>query len=475
MRTALHLLLAVAGAAVLAALIPQERTAAAVVARWRAGTDGPGTATTAVLDALGLLDVIGSWWFGTLAGLLLVSLVACLLARARVLLTAGRRPPPGGPDLERLGHVAVLRTGQDPEAALAAVAPVLRRRRFRVARRDVRGRPRLAAERVRAREVASLGFHVCILVLLAAVAVGQAWGFAGQVDLVEGEAFTETALAYDGTAAGPGWSTGDHRGFRLALTAFRMREHPDGTPIEQVAVVRVDDGSPREVAVNRPLRHDGMRVHVARWGLAPRVTVRDAATGEALADGAVRLAAAGPLAWRGLVVLPGGDPAAPVALDLVLLPEARVGPDGRPQAVGTGGMPVLLVDAFAGADVVRDDGARREVDRSRPPLGPTAVLTADTPGAVAGGRYEVSFAAPARWAGFQVSRVPGTPVLLAAAVGLLLALTVSLRAWPVRVWVEARPVPGGAEVVVAAVARARPEALEAAFPRLVAALARRLG
>jgi cytochrome c biogenesis protein ResB len=168
---------------------------------------------------------------------------------------------------------------------------------------------------------------------------------------------------------------------------------------------------------------------------------------------------------------PGRDQ---VVLDLILLPDAQLGADGRPTAIGEGDEPVLLVAAHRGPEVLLEDGERREVDRRQPELGTTAALTVGAPAMVGDGRWEVTFTEPARWVGFQVSRVPGSRAAFAASLLLLVALTASLLAYPTRLWVEARPVEGGTELTVAGVARHRPEAFDAAFPRHVDALRRRV-
>jgi cytochrome c biogenesis protein len=474
MSTALYLLLAVAAGAVLAVAIPQEATNPTAVAHWRAGVSGPGPMVTALLDGAGLFDIMGTWWFQAIAGLLLVSLVACLVPRHRALARAWRRLPPRGRSLDELTHRVALRTALPPDEALAAARTALRRRRHRC-RVLPAGRDRaaqLAAERgVRAREAGSLAFHDAVLLLLLGVAVGHVFGFTGQVDVVEGAAFSDTRLSYDGVTAGPGFGVADHRGFVVGLDAFRTSDLPDGTPREFVATVRVDGGPPVEVEVNHPLIHDGVRLHLARHGLAPTVRIADG-DGTALFDAPVLLAPAGPLAWVGLAVV--RDDRGERAVDLVWLPDARVDADGRPTAVGGGsGGGVLVADVYPGM-AVRTDGRARSVDRSVGALGTTAVVTPEGSAPLGDAGWTIAVGQPVRWAGFSVSRTPGLRLLLVAGLILLAGLVVSLYATPQRLWVEARAVPGGSELVVAGVGRHRPWALDRTFPAAVRAIERRL-
>lgn len=477
MRTALWLLLAVAAAALVAVVIPQETTNAATVAHWRAGVAGPGPVTTSLLDAAGVFDVFGAWWFTGLTALLLASLVTCLVPRHRALARSWRRPPPEGRRLASLHHSQRLTTALPAAEAAMATAAVLRRRRYRVRVLALDGgqTTQVAAERGRrAREAGSLAFHTAIVAMLGAVALGHLWGFTGQVDLVEGETFTDARLAYDRWSAGPAFGIEDHRGTATTLAAFRTSTHPNGTPKEFVATVEVE-GTRADVEVNHPLVRDGTRLHLARYGLAPRLIVRDAATAEVLHDAPVKLATAGPLAWRGMTTVGVPDAAGnQLALDLVLLPDAAVGADGRPVALGTGavGSPVLLVDAVLGPDVVRDDGPARSVDRTAGTLGASAVVQPGAAVPAGDGRITVEFSDPVFWAGFQVTRTPGLRLLLASALVMLIGLTVSLRAYPRRVWVEARATGSGSELLVAGVARDREDHFTGELSRLLGDLRR---
>jgi cytochrome c biogenesis protein len=497
MSTALWLLLALATAAMLAVAVPQEATAADQVAHWRAGVSGPGTAVARLLDGAGLFDVFGSWWFRGLTLLLLTSLVACLLPRTRGLARGWRAPPAAGRNLDRVRHRATFVTPLSVDELLPSAAKVLRRQRYRIRLIDASaspsGHPQLAAEAGRrARETASLTFHWSIPLLLAGVLIGQLHGFTGQVDVVVGDRFAETRLSYDDARPGPLSRLDHHRGFVISLQQFRTSQLPDGTPAEFVATVAIheptgaDQGTgtvelpPVEVSINHPLVHDGVRLHLARYGWAPRVIVRDA-TGEAVFDAPVLLAAAGPLAWRGVAAMD-----ADTALDVVWLSDSTVDDEGRPTSFGSRapggsadssstlstatGPSVALVEIHRGRDVMRTIGTRREIDPAAVPHGTATVVENQGPAAL--GDWTIELGATPMWAGFQVTRTPGLRLLLAAAVLLLAGLTGSLRAYPRRVWVEAVPVLGGTRVTIAGVARHRPWTFDESFPRIVAAVRR---
>lgn len=473
MSTALWLLLALACSSVVGAFVPQERTHQVTLERWRQGVEGPGAGVTAVLDGLGITDVFGSPWFLTLAGLLLASLTVCLARRWAAFARAARRPPPPGRRLAALTHLAALETDLPEDPALDAVRARLARRRWRTAVYDLGGGTRqVAAQRVGWREAGSLAFHTALPAALAAAALGGLGGFTGQVDVVEGEAFADTAVAYDSVRPGRWWSLDAHGGFVLRLESFTTSEHPNGVPAEfrATATVTGATGEARLVQVepNAPLRQDGMRVHLARHGLAPQVVVRDG-DGAEVFEGHLRLEETERGLWVGTAAV--GFAGHGHVLDVVLLEGAVVDGSGRLRAAGGGDVPVLLADVYP-AGAARPDG----LDRSAGALGATAVAAPGQPVALDGTGWTLELDRIERWVGFQVSRTPGSWLLLGAALAGLAGLTVSLFAYPRRVWVEARARPGGGtRLLVAGAARARPWVFTERFPALVADLSRSAG
>ena len=500
MSTALGLLFALAAAAIVATFVPQEPVLAPTVAEWRAGVDaagdpaGPGQAVSAVLDALRLYDVFGSAWFMTLTVLLFVSLSGCLLPRYRAFLKVARRPPAAGRDLDRLTSRRVLATSATPEEALAAAEGVLRRRRFRRRRLSAADSPtgtaQLAAERGHWREGGSLLFHSAFYLLLVGVVVGQLFSFTGQVNLVEGAAFTDTRLSYDGARPGRLFGLTDHTGFRLGLEDFTVDYHPDFTPadfVSRVALQGADGERSADVRVNHPVVVDGMKVFQARFGMAPRVVVKLAETGRVLHDAPVILSDAGGSQWTGVAKVPiggeaGPDGAAPpeMALDIALLPDADLGEAGGAlQSVSRSPRadnPVLFANVYVG-----DLGLSRPVPPSQlrgawraEQIVGDVVLPEGGSATVAGDVFSVEFPELAMWSGFQVSRAPGRGILLAAAVLVLSGLIPSLYAYRRRLWVTARPGTGGTEVVLAGVALQRPSTFTEEFTAVGDALRRSL-
>src|SRR5438094_5194609 len=179
MRTALILLLLLAAGASLGSLFPQRPINPATVQQWILHNRG----WAPLAEKLGLFDVFGSWWFMAIYGLLLVSLVGCIVPRWRAFFRTLRARPRTEGTLSvqpqyRSGTVALT-----PDAALTGAERVLRRKRFRFVRAD----GTVAAGKGHLREGGSLLFHTASLVLLLGMSVGQLVGFTGQVAVIEGE------------------------------------------------------------------------------------------------------------------------------------------------------------------------------------------------------------------------------------------------------------------------------------------------
>ncbi|MDP9022877.1 MAG: cytochrome c biogenesis protein ResB, partial [Actinomycetota bacterium] len=338
-------------------------------------------------------------------------------------------------------------------------------------------RRQVAAERGHvAREGGSLVFHTAFYLLLIGVVVGKLTTFTGQVGVVEGEpGFTDTWVAYWVKDAGRWWGTDDHAGFQLDLDRFDVEWSGAAQPVlfRSDVSIRHADGrtQQRTTVINDPLVVDGMKVHMLDWGYAARVVVRD---GDDVAhDGWIHMTAVGGGVWRGAVKAPGVEPQ--IGLEVHLFPDAPEGPDGRPVPTGWPGAraPLLLYTAWAGDlrfDRVQgvndlDTTAMRELGVGALRPGFQAELPTGA---------TVAFTDLRRWVGFQVSRRPTDPLLLAAAGFLLVGLIPALYAYRRRVWVEADQIDGTTRIIVAGHALQRPQAFEEEFPAIVAALRRRL-
>ena len=116
--------------------------------------------------------------------------MGCVLPRSRAHWAAVRARPPAAPrNLTRLPVHRSWTTDRDAAEASSTVArQALRAERFRVDDGD----GSVAAERGLLRETGNLVFHLALLLLLVAVALGSLFGFKANVLVVEGRGFANT-------------------------------------------------------------------------------------------------------------------------------------------------------------------------------------------------------------------------------------------------------------------------------------------
>lgn len=480
MRTALILLFTIAVASILGSLFPQRGLSPQRVAQYLA--DHPGIGPT--LDRLGMFDVFGSAWFTAIYVALLTALVACLVPRTRAFARMVRaRPPRSGAGLDRYRNTAAFDPAVPPEQALAAARRVLRRRRYRVA---VHG-DSVAAEKGYLREAGSLLFHVSFLLLLVGLAYGKGWGYRGQVTLVEGDTISNTRVNYDAFTPGRWYGPEQLPQFSLRLDDFANSFWPSGLPRDFASRLTAVDAEGRtqrqRVGVNRPMTVDGTRVFQSDYGYAPLVKVTLNRPG-----GRRTVPQDGPLLTlrdqatevsNGAVKLPMLDPQ--VGLDVTMFTGFRLtpGPDGRaeigndPRLVN----PLLVVFPWQGdlhADEVQSVFTLDRTDlrplADRPlliPLGQTRELP--------GGLGTVSFTGVRQYTVLTLARDPGVPIVLAAAVLILLGLLPSLYVTRRRVWVRAAAAgPGTSRVEAAGLALQGKTAFADEFQDLAADLGREL-
>ncbi len=504
MSVALMLLMLLAVAAVPGSVLPQRPQDPARVARYLAEHPGRG----AWLDRLGFFDVFASPWFAAVYLLLFVSLVGCILPRTAAHLRAVRARPPRAPRrFERFPVNQRFDVEASPEEVVAAAAAHLRRRgpsllkRFRV---DVHagggsvggggrvgggaapsGVRTVSAERGYLRETGNLVFHLALVGLLVAVAVGQMVHYRAQVLVTEGRGFANAVVDFDTYAHGSWFRPAALRPFTMTLNSFEATFATGAADFAQsrdfVAHVTVrepgddvvgdangvgdagdangvgDGGRAAVIRVNRPLHVDGVKVYLQGNGFAPQVTVRDA-KGEVAFSGRVPFIPQDAVyTSRGVIKVPDVS----AGLDQIglvgyLLPTAEADPAGGlrsafPQPLD----PVLVLNVYHG-DLGLDGGVPQNVyrlDTARMQAVPGADgepaqlvvrpgQTVDLPGDL--GRF--TFDALPRYVALDLRRDPSVPWILGFALAAVAGLALSLFVPRRRVWVRATPLGGGGAV-----------------------------
>jgi cytochrome c biogenesis protein len=457
MRTALVLLFLLAVAAIPGSVLPQRRVSAEEVNAYFA--EHPTLAP--VLDRLGAFEVFASFWFSAIYLLLFASLVGCILPRLRDHVRALRSVPPAAPRrLDRLPQLAVLPGAEAGD--LAAIADLLRRRRWRVA---VRG-DTVSAEKGYLKETGNLLFHVSLIAVLVGVALGSWYGWHGNRLLVAGKdtGFCNTLEQYAESGLGPRVGPADLPPFCLELTDFRATFLESGQPESFRATVSIDQpgAAPRsaDFSVNSPLRLDGANVYLLGHGYAPVIRYTDR-TGRAqttvapfLDTGDGKLTSEGVAAFPDVNVDPvtgKRDPDAQVAFEGLYLPTAPDSPPYVRSQHPAERAPALMLFAYRGnlgleagipGSVYRLDQRQIRTGKLKQVGEPKLVRKGEAWTLDDGTKVEFLGTRP--YVVMSVRHDPGSGIMLASGGALVAGLTLSLTGRRRRVWFRLVPAPAGA-------------------------------
>ncbi|MFI2754439.1 cytochrome c biogenesis protein ResB [Cellulomonas sp. P22] len=491
MRVALLLLMLLAVAAVPGSVFPQRPQSPEDVAQYL--LDNPGSGPW--LDRLGFFDVYASAWFSAIYLLLFVSLVGCILPRAKVHLRALRARPPRTPRrFDRFPAQGAATSAASPEQVVRAAERALRGRGpLRTFRTDVSeerpGTWTLSAERGYLRETGNLVFHLALVGLLIAVATGQMLHYRGQVMLVEGGTFANAQTDYDTFESGTAFDAESLVPFRLTLDRFTSRF--DATTLQSrdflAEVTVAEPGAEAEdatIKVNHPLTAGGAKVYLQGNGYAPRVVVRDGA-GEIAFEGAVPFLPQDTVyTSQGVIKVPdvsGGQDQ--IGLVGSLLPTAQQLTDTVWRSTDPQPTDPLLVLAVWSGDLGLDDGVPQNVYQ----LDDTGMVQATDdqgvpvtlyvhPGetvALPDGLGTLTFEDLPRFVALDLRFDPALPYLLVFALLAIAGLGTSLFTPRRRVWVRAAvdsADPARTVVTAAALARSDDIGLQDELDRVLAAL-----
>jgi cytochrome c biogenesis protein len=356
---------------------------------------------------------------------------------------------------------------------------VLRGRRFRTERYD----GSVSAERGYLRETGNLVFHLSLVGLLVAVALGGLYGYRGQVIVPVGQAFANSLADYDTFDPGAWFDAGSLPPFRLSVDEVHVEFEEQaggnqfGAPRDftaDVTVVPEPGAAPqqRTIRVNQPLDVGGANVYLAGNGYAPVVTVRDGNGDVAFSGPVPFLSQDANYTSTGVVKAVDAAPQQ-IGLQGLFLPTAVISPQTGPVSVFPDARdPRLLFTAWVG-DLGLDDGVPQSVyeldtdgltqlDTAQGQPFSAALAPGDTV-QLPDGNGSVTFERLDRFAGLTIRHDPGKQAALLFAVLAMLGLVASLFVPRRRVWVRAADgadVPGAegagtGRTVVEVAARAR--------------------
>ena len=476
MRTALILLLLLGVAAIPGGLVPQRPQDPAGARAFVAENGWWGR----TLERWGFLDVFGSAWFTAIYLLLFLSLIGCIVPRIVAHVRASRRPPASAPSTLSRFDPRQERVAGEPERVVAELRAVLARRRGWKVRADEAPRGyRLSADQGALREWGNVLFHVALVGILVAVALGSSLSFRAQVVVVEGDTVVNAPVSYDSYEPGRWFSASDLDPFTLTLTDLSAEFDEAGAPLDFTATVAIDGSEESRIRVGRPLNVNGVRVFLQGNGYAPRIEVTDGNGEVVFADAVPFLPQDAAYTSTGVVKIPDVSVGEQIGLRATLLPTA--GGDSlaslHPQPVN----PVMLVTVFIG-DLGLDDGIPQNVyilddthlspvqdDEGRPVVVILAPgQTVDLPD----GLGTLTWHDIPRFAAFDLQSDPTMPWLLAAALAAIVGLSVSLFSSQRRIWVLIEKDRGVTVVSAAGSAPDHDRGIGAAVDRLLAAISK---
>jgi cytochrome c biogenesis protein len=487
MRTALILLLLLALASVAGSLIPQWPNSPDRVLQYQREHGLWGT----FLNRAGLFDVFGSWWFGLITALLFISLVACLVPRTRAAWRAVRQRPIQAREIDAFRHYAERSVPVGADTAAGAASRVLRRRGFRVAATGTS----VAAEKGAAREIGSLLFHWAFILLLLGVVFGKGTGYTGYAVITEGETWIDARANYDGQVRPGRFFDGNFTGVGIHLRQFESAFRETGQPMDFVS--RVDLLDPQgelvrqqDIRVNHPAQVAGLNVYQINYGWAPRLVVRD--EGEVIGDRPLVLdrepapegVPAFAMPWYGVLKVTSLTPQ--MAIEVELYPDSRAFFEslrtGQPVAMLTEFQPLIRFTVWRGR--VRDPSPTT-LDTTFMRKTATGIVGAGRSASLETGKLlppsaqdtglTLSFPDLKHYTVLQVSKDRGVPIVLIAAILILLGLLPALYTSRRKIWVRAEPTADGAVLQVGGFALQRKPQFEQEFTKLVSAIVRATG
>ncbi|MDO4927919.1 MAG: cytochrome c biogenesis protein ResB [Corynebacterium sp.] len=481
MRTALMLLFLLAVGAIPGAILPQRSLNETSVNEYLVNNGR----IAEIYDRLGFFDVFESTWFTAIFVLLFVSLIGCILPRSWQHYKMLRKPPVRAPkNLDRLP----LHNAGSIELPEQEVAERVRKqlRGWQVAEYaasdDRAGAHSFAAERGYTRELCNLIFHLGLVGMLVAVAIGRLYSYEGQVIIVTGEEnsqsseFCNTATAnFDSFRAGSLFDgTGLHPFCFIAhnFSADYLSNGQAEMFTSDISYAEGDDifADPEAwddytLKVNHPLRLGSDRVYLQGHGFAPTFTVTWP-NGETRTQ-TVQWEPTDPTFFLSSGVMRFDPPAGTyediyerrqnqLAIQGLFAPTAAWG--GENNELLTSSFPAMTNPAVA-IDIYRGDngldtgrgqsiysldtslihsGQLQRIERVNLELGDDITLDDGT---------VISFDGADEFANYQISHNPAQTWMLAFAIISLVSLIGSLLVKRRRIWVRLHPVTDGVTLV----------------------------
>jgi len=462
MRTALLLLLLLGLASIPGSIFPQRSQNPMKVQQYFSAN--PTLAHW--MDKFQLFSVYGSPWFAAIYILLFISLIGCVLPRTfDHLKKIGAKPPLTPKFLEKMEAFTVV----EGVTTLDAAEKWLKRHRFRVRRESTS----ISAEKGYSRETGNLLFHLSLILILLAVAVGGLLGSRGEAIVNVGERFVNTPTSYDNLSFGKFQKEGSLVPFALTIKDFKATYNiTTNAPSDYLLTVAAENpvgssATTQIIRVNKPLTYGSTKIYLQANGYSPVVTVKDKNGKVTFQGPVVFLPQDANLTSTGAIKLPDMNPQVGFIGSFVPTYD-RSATRGAfsvfPEALD----PRLLLSAWQG-NLGLDSGNPQSVYR----LDTSKMTKLGLKQLAVGQSYDfgegsITFDGWKSWVNLQIVDDPGKMYALLGAILAVLGLMVSLFTRQRRIWVKIDST--GKALQVAGLAKNGTPGLDEEVAGLVAAL-----
>ncbi|MGB8888433.1 MAG: cytochrome c biogenesis protein ResB [Candidatus Korobacteraceae bacterium] len=219
-------------------------------------------ATLLWLDRLGLTDIFHAWWFMSLLGLVSLSIILVSIDRFPNAWRFYARPYRKTDSHFRSAIQNKIELPiTNAEDGLNAAERALKKSGWPVERIADRNEPSLFSERHRFSVMAVYIVHASLLLIFAGAIIDGVFGFSGFMALQKGQTSNTIQLRTGGTKELP---------FSLKCYGAGQENYADGSPkrwwSKLTVVQNGQEAESKEIVVNDPLIHQGLRFYQASFG-----------------------------------------------------------------------------------------------------------------------------------------------------------------------------------------------------------------
>lgn len=265
MKLTVVLLLSIAVTSIIGTVIPQNENPAAYFREY-------GEVFYQLFNMLGIFDMYHSWWFQLLILCLTINIVVCSIERlsATWKIVFVNNPPFSISRFRKLSQKESFNNPHQLEDLRNTYVPYIARR-FKYTRVEETERGFcIFAEKGRWTRLGVYAVHFSVVILLLGGLIGSVFGFAGYVNIPEGEKVDSVRLRNVDRI--------EKLGFEIRCEDFDVSFYPSGAPKEyRSSLTILEEGKPvykKDIVVNDPLRYKGINIFQSSYGQMPSDSAR---------------------------------------------------------------------------------------------------------------------------------------------------------------------------------------------------------